>query len=79
MEFSGSYVAIVTPWTKDLSAIDYGALKELIDWHVEAGTSGIVPAGTTGESPTLSHREHKELVGNVRHRPQQVFGEFHRV
>jgi 4-hydroxy-tetrahydrodipicolinate synthase len=62
MEFSGSYVAIVTPWTKDLSGIDYGALKELIDWHVASGTSGIVPAGTTGESPTLSHKEHKELV-----------------
>ncbi len=62
MIFSGSYVAIVTPWTKDLSAIDYGALKELIDWQAAAGTTGILPAGTTGESPTLSHKEHRELV-----------------
>ncbi len=62
MEFSGSYVAIVTPWTKDLSGIDYGALRSLIDWQVEAGTTGILPAGTTGESPTLSHKEHRELV-----------------
>lgn len=62
MSFSGSYVALVTPWTKDLSGIDYGALKELIDWHAASGTSGIVPAGTTGESPTLSHKEHRELV-----------------
>ena len=62
MEFSGSIVAIVTPWTKDLSAVDYGALKDLIDWHVESGTAGILPAGTTGESPTLSHKEHRELV-----------------
>ena len=62
MEFSGSYVAIVTPWTKDLSGIDYGALKALIDWHVASGTTGILPAGTTGESPTLTHKEHRELV-----------------
>ncbi len=62
MVFSGSYVAVVTPWTKDLSGIDYGALKELIDWHVASGTTGLVPAGTTGESPTLSHKEHRELV-----------------
>ena len=62
MEFSGSYVALVTPWTKDLSGIDYGALKDLIDWHVESGTDGILPAGTTGESATLSHREQEELI-----------------
>lgn len=62
MRFSGSYVALVTPWSKDLSNVDYGALKELIDWHVESGTDGILPAGTTGESATLTHKEHHELV-----------------
>ncbi len=62
MTFSGSYVALVTPWTKDLSRIDFGALKELIDWHVESGTDGILPAGTTGESATLSHKEQEELI-----------------
>ena len=62
MRFSGSYVALVTPWNKDLSNVDYGALKDLIDWHVESGTDGILPAGTTGESATLSHAEHEELV-----------------
>ena len=62
MRFSGSYVALVTPWNKDLSNVDYGALKELIDWHVESGTDGILPAGTTGESATLSHEEHEELI-----------------
>ncbi|MCC8165949.1 MAG: 4-hydroxy-tetrahydrodipicolinate synthase [Planctomycetes bacterium] len=62
MEFSGSYVALVTPWTKDLSGIDFAALKDLIDWHVESGTDGILPAGTTGESATLTHAEHRELV-----------------
>ncbi|MCC8180187.1 MAG: 4-hydroxy-tetrahydrodipicolinate synthase [Planctomycetes bacterium] len=62
MRFSGSYVALVTPWTNDLSNVDFGALKELIDWHIESGTDGILPAGTTGESATLTHKEHRELV-----------------
>ncbi|MCD8350111.1 MAG: 4-hydroxy-tetrahydrodipicolinate synthase [Planctomycetaceae bacterium] len=63
--FSGSYVALVTPWNKDLSNVDYGALKELIDWHMECGTDGILPAGTTGESATLTPQEHKELVAKT--------------
>lgn len=62
MRFEGSYVALVTPWTKDLSGIDYGALKEIIDWHVESGTDGILPAGTTGESATLTHDEQANLI-----------------
>ncbi len=62
MIFRGSYVALVTPWTKDLSGIDYAALKDLIDWHIASGTDGIVPAGTTGESATLTHKEHGELI-----------------
>ena len=65
MRFSGSYVALVTPWTKDLSNIDYGAVKELVEWHIASGTDGIVPAGTTGESPTLSHKEQGELIGQM--------------
>ncbi len=65
MEFSGSYVAIVTPWNKDLSSIDYGAYKELIEWQIASGTDGILPAGTTGESPTLSHAEHNELIAKT--------------
>ena len=55
MRFTGSYVALVTPWNSDLSAIDYGALRELVEWHVESGTDGLVPAGTTGESATMTH------------------------
>ncbi|MCL2000605.1 MAG: 4-hydroxy-tetrahydrodipicolinate synthase [Planctomycetes bacterium] len=62
MRFSGSYVAIVTPWNKDLSGIDFGVLEELIEWQITSGTDGILPAGTTGESPTLSHEEHEELI-----------------
>ncbi|MDR0362628.1 MAG: 4-hydroxy-tetrahydrodipicolinate synthase [Planctomycetota bacterium] len=62
MFFSGSYVALVTPWTKDLSGIDYGALKDLIEWHIASGTDGILPAGTTGESATLTHSEQHRLI-----------------
>ena len=62
MFFSGSYVALVTPWTRDLSAVDYGALRELVEWHVASGSDGVVPAGTTGESATLDHKEQERLV-----------------
>lgn len=54
--FSGSIVALVTPFTENLE-IDIAALTKLIEWHVSVGTSAIVLAGTTGESPTLSHNE----------------------
>ena len=62
MRFSGSIVAIVTPWTKDLSGVDYAALKDLVEWQIASGTDGILPAGTTGESPTLTHKEQGELI-----------------
>lgn len=65
MRFSGSIVAIVTPWTKDLSAIDYAALKDLVEWQIASGTDGILPAGTTGESPTLTHKEQGELIEQI--------------
>jgi len=58
--FKGSIVAIVTPFTE--SAVDFGKLAELLDMHLEAGTNAIVPVGTTGESPTLSHEEHREVI-----------------
>ncbi len=56
----GSIVAIVTPFSYE--AIDYEKLEELIEFHIESGTHGIVPVGTTGESPTLSHAEHEEVI-----------------
>jgi dihydrodipicolinate synthase len=62
MRFNGSYVALVTPWNDDLSDIDFGALKDIIEWHIESGTDGIVPAGTTGESATLTHAEQEKLI-----------------
>lgn len=58
--FSGSIVAIVTPFSS--GTVDRDALATLVEWHIESGTRGIVPVGTTGESPTLSHDEHKEVV-----------------
>ncbi|MFC2076951.1 4-hydroxy-tetrahydrodipicolinate synthase [candidate division KSB1 bacterium] len=64
LKFSGSYVAIATPFNKDFS-VDYGRLKELVEFHYESGTTGIVPCGTTGESATLTHEEHKKVVETV--------------
>jgi 4-hydroxy-tetrahydrodipicolinate synthase len=58
--FKGSFVAIVTPFRD--GAIDETALEALVDWHIAEGTRGLVPVGTTGESPTLSHDEHDRVV-----------------
>ena len=57
----GSLVALVTPMHED-GSIDYETYARLIEWHVEAGTDGIVTVGTTGESPTLTVEEHNEVV-----------------
>src|SRR3954463_73532 len=62
---TGSLVAIVTPMKpagEQEGALDFGAFRRLIDWHVEEGTDGIVVVGTTGESPTVDVDEHKELI-----------------
>jgi 4-hydroxy-tetrahydrodipicolinate synthase len=59
--FSGSIVALVTPMTVS-GHVDWQALEQLVDWHVESGTAGIVPVGTTGESPTLRMDEHKRVI-----------------
>lgn len=58
--FKGSLPALVTPFRD--GQVDKKALKSLVDWHVEEGSHGLVPVGTTGESPTLSHSEHMEVV-----------------
>ena len=57
----GSMVAIVTPMLED-GSLDYPGLKNLLDWHVDEGTDGIVIVGTSGESPTVSVEEHCELI-----------------
>ncbi|MFH1475998.1 MAG: 4-hydroxy-tetrahydrodipicolinate synthase [Verrucomicrobiota bacterium] len=59
--FEGAYTAIVTPFTKD-NRVDYGKLKELIELQIQGGMDGIVPVGTTGESPTLDNDEHKKVI-----------------
>ena len=58
--FQGSMVAMVTPFRD--GEVDETKLRELVEFHVKHGTDGLVPCGTTGESPTLSHAEHKRVV-----------------
>ena len=59
--FEGSLVALVTPMKED-GSIDFVDLKKLIDWHIKSGTDGLVIAGTTGESSTISIDEHCKLL-----------------
>jgi 4-hydroxy-tetrahydrodipicolinate synthase len=59
--FHGSMVALVTPMAED-GSLDWTALRQLIDWHIEQGTDAIVAVGTTGESPTLDVEEHSEVL-----------------
>jgi 4-hydroxy-tetrahydrodipicolinate synthase len=58
--FKGSITALVTPFKN--GAVDEAAFRSLIDWQISEGTNGFVPVGTTGESPTLSHDEHRRVV-----------------
>ncbi|MBX6329650.1 MAG: 4-hydroxy-tetrahydrodipicolinate synthase [Pseudolabrys sp.] len=58
--FRGSFTALVTPFKN--GALDERAFRELVEWQIAEGTHGLVPVGTTGESPTLSHDEHKQVV-----------------
>ena len=60
VKFRGSIVALATPFRN--GAVDEDALQSLVEWHVAEGTHGLVPVGTTGESPTLSHAEHERVV-----------------
>ena len=61
VDLKGSLVALVTPM-KSTGEVDDGALDALIDWHLESGTHGVVPVGTTGESATLNVREHLHVI-----------------
>ncbi|MEO8531414.1 MAG: 4-hydroxy-tetrahydrodipicolinate synthase [Deltaproteobacteria bacterium] len=61
--FKGSMPALVTPMAG--GAVDFDALKRLVEWQIEQGSTGLVPVGTTGESPTLSHEEHEAVVEAV--------------
>ena len=58
--FKGSIVALITPFRD--GQIDEAAFSALVEWQIEAGTDGLVPVGTTGESPALNHKEHERLI-----------------
>ena len=60
MQIKGSMPALVTPFQN--GALDLVALKKLVEWQIAEGSSGLVPVGTTGESPTVSHEEHRRVV-----------------
>jgi 4-hydroxy-tetrahydrodipicolinate synthase len=59
--FHGSLVALITPMHAD-GSVDAKAFRDFVDWQVTEGTQGLIPVGTTGESPTLSHPEHHQVV-----------------
>ncbi len=61
--FSGSLVALVTPFAS--GEVDFAAIQRLVDWHVEQGTAGLVPVGSTGESPTVTVAEHEKIIETV--------------
>ena len=61
--FKGSFPALVTPFKN--GELDLDTLKKLVEWHIGEGSHGLVPVGTTGESPTLSHEEHETVVEEV--------------
>ncbi|MFN0052601.1 MAG: 4-hydroxy-tetrahydrodipicolinate synthase [Planctomycetales bacterium] len=71
-KFAGLTVALVTPFRD--GAVDEGALRKLVDWHVAQGTHCVSPVGTTGESPTLSHDEHERVIAVV---CEQAAGRLH--
>lgn len=64
LSLRGSYVALVTPFTSD-DHVNHALLRDLVEWHIAEGTDGIVPVGTTGESPTLDYKEHEAVIETV--------------
>src|SRR6516165_6348690 len=62
-QFAGVTVALVTPFRD--GEVDFAALRQMVDWHVEQGTDCLSPVGTTGESPTLDHEEHERVIAAV--------------
>lgn len=61
--FKGSFPALITPFKN--GKVDDDALKALVEWHIAEGSNGLAPVGTTGESPTLSHAEHMQVIKTV--------------
>ena len=65
LNLRGTFTALITPFTADGEKVDWAALKKIVEHQVEEGVEGLVPCGTTGESPTLSHEEHAEVIAKV--------------
>ena len=65
LQFQGAYTALVTPFTADGSSIDFDAYEKLLQQQLDGGISGLVPCGTTGESPTLTDAEQRELISRT--------------
>ena len=61
--FKGSMPALITPFKN--GELDLDTLKKLVEWHISEGSHGLVPVGTTGESPTLTHEEHETVIEEV--------------
>jgi 4-hydroxy-tetrahydrodipicolinate synthase len=59
----GSLVALITPFAN--GQVDYATIESLVEWHIKQGTDGLVPVGTTGESPTVTMAEHKKIIETV--------------
>jgi 4-hydroxy-tetrahydrodipicolinate synthase len=60
VQLKGSMTALITPFRN--GAVDEGGFQKFVDWQIKSGIDGVIPVGTTGESPTLSHEEHKRVV-----------------
>ena len=65
MNLQGTFTALVTPFSQDGKTVDYEALKKIISFQLEGGVAGLVPCGTTGESPTLTHNEHRQVIAKT--------------
>ncbi len=63
-QFRGAYTALITPFTQS-GAVHYEQFEKFVEWQIAQGIHGLVPSGTTGESPTLTHAEHKEIVART--------------
>ena len=65
MQIAGAYTALITPFNDDATQVDYGRLKANVAQQIDQGIDGVVPVGTTGESPTVSHDEHNKIITAV--------------
>ncbi|KAI9923289.1 hypothetical protein PsorP6_002253 [Peronosclerospora sorghi] len=65
LKLEGAFTALVTPFTEDCSAVDYTKLREIVEWQIQEGINGLVPMGTTGECPTVTHEEHDRVIAEV--------------